>query len=419
MSGALLCGRYRLLEEIGRGGFGRVYLARDAKVKDRFFAIKALHSCLGDAADAQRLRDLLDKEQKLLSWLSHPSIVQRREVLVDGSLVYLVMEYIDGEDLRQIMARQPRGLSPALAMNFAEQICEILTYLHSQKPNPIIFRDLKPSNLMLTREGRIKLIDFGIARMTRHRTEDDAPNETVPEARLVGDRPSEKAQGSTNIHEAETEELEITDKTVAERFFESRPDCDTTIMGTPGYAAPEQYGGSGMQTDQRADIYSLGAILFNLLTQEEPANLSFPLPPLHRYVAVGTSGIEELVTKATAFNRDDRYRTARAMATAIQECRSKLGDKLLIEEVKSLIGKSKLPGDEVKIDLSLASERGLSRKKVQTQAVPKPKAAPPEVDNWISLDLGELMRSKLFLMLVPPILLIAVWMTLALIGRYF
>jgi serine/threonine protein kinase, bacterial len=361
MSSIALKGKYKLIDEIGRGGFGTVFLASDLKVPGQFWAVKALRNLLSDRQEAQRVRELFDKEQKILSWLDHPAIVRRHEVLVDGSTVYLVMECVDGQDLRQIMSKRQRGLSAALTMSFAEQICDILSYLHTQKPHPIIFRDLKPSNLMVTQQGRIKLVDFGIARLARMTgdpassakpaLEENAPLTTPPPANW---------KSSEDI----TEELDAESIQLAHRLF-GASDQDTTIYGTPGYAAPEQYGRSGLQTDCRADLYSLGAIMFHLLTLENPASFSLPLPALHRYLAGASERIEELILKATAVDREQRFRTTRAMMVAIQAAKPRVEARLLSDEVRAIVGKSHLARYQTATG---QSQTAVQAKDVQTES---------------------------------------------------
>lgn len=342
----VLKGKYKIIRELGKGGFGTVYLADDLKQPGKQWAIKALATSITRPQQGEQLRALFDKEQKMLSWLEHPAIVRREEVVVDGPFIYLVMEFIDGKDLSKVMANRPRGLSFAAALTFAKQICDILDHLHSQKPHPIIFRDLKPSNLMLTSEGQIKLIDFGIARLSRAKqpgtrifelpaATDSTQTESIS-LTATGELDSTTPVG--NINEMETEKLVAPEQTLHPAFY-SGANQDTTALGTPGYAAPEQYSGSGMQTDARADIYSLGAILFHLLTLENPAKMPRPLPLLHRYIAVGQTGIEELVVKATALDREQRYRTARAMSTAISDCLRRLPQDNLEQEIAALIGR--------------------------------------------------------------------------------
>ncbi|MCE7872743.1 serine/threonine protein kinase [bacterium CPR1] len=165
MAARVVGGRYQLGREIGRGGFGRVHLARDLRDARQLWAVKELTLDLSNPGQAEQVRSFFDQEQKILSWLSHPAIVRRQEAIAEGSTVYLVMEYVDGVTLEEILRRYPDPLPQGMVLSIGEQVAEILAYLHSQKPHPIIFRDLKPSNLMVTPTGKLKLIDFGIARL--------------------------------------------------------------------------------------------------------------------------------------------------------------------------------------------------------------------------------------------------------------
>lgn len=314
MIGSILASRYKILEELGKGGFGAVYLAESLGDGRQNWAIKALDTRLKDARGAQRLRELFDREQKILSWLSHPAIVRRQEVIVEGARVFLVMEYVEGDDLRGVIRRMPRGLSPVATVNIAQQVCEILAYLHSQKPNPIVYRDLKPSNLMVDRQGRVKRVDFGIARLSRM----VAPTQDEP--------PVDEFLSAKELQEAETVEL-------AESIAHTSQ--DTHCFGTPGYAAPEQYPGSGMQSDPRADIYALGVIIFHLITGENPAKHPVPLPSL-RSICVVDPFLDSLVQRATAPERDNRFPSARIMARALADIRARLPDSSLLSEMQSL-----------------------------------------------------------------------------------
>ena len=147
----------------------------------------------------------------MLWGLSHPNLPAFTNFFAENQSYFLVMEYINGQTLEDLLERQAAPFPERRVLRWAEQLCDVLEYLHSQHP-PIIFRDMKPGNIMLIHQGHIKLIDFGIARFFR-------PTTNGP---------------------------------------------DTQLLGTPGYAPPEQYGTA--QTDERSDIYSLGMTLFHLLT---------------------------------------------------------------------------------------------------------------------------------------------------------
>jgi serine/threonine protein kinase len=217
--------RYYILGEVGSGGFGSVYKARDTQSEDRLVAIKEVKllglppRALAEATNA------FQRELSLLSQLDHPNLPRVYESIQEPGHWYLVMDFIVGETLEEYQRKAHNGrllLSEVFAIGL--QLSTVLHYLHSQQP-PIIFRDLKPSNIMRTPSGQLFLIDFGIA-----------------------------------------------------RYFKPGQPKDTMALGSPGYAAPEQYGKA--QTTPRADIYSLGAVLHQLLTTSDPSETPFRFSPL-------------------------------------------------------------------------------------------------------------------------------------------
>ena len=210
----LLHGRYRMLGVVGQGGFARVYRAEDT-LEGRIVAIKAIHLKALSAQEMIDATDTYNREIHFGALLSHPALPKIYDSFTDQHTWYIVAEFIDGQTLEDYMQHSPAQRVPAdevIALGI--QVCEALTYLHSRQP-PVIFRDIKPDNVMRTAAGRIYLIDFGIARQLR------------PQSRR-----------------------------------------DTQALGSPGYAAPEQYGKA--QTTERSDIYSLGATLRALLTGKNP-----------------------------------------------------------------------------------------------------------------------------------------------------
>lgn len=221
----LLQGRYEVLSKVGIGGFGAVYKARDTHKHNRMVAIKAIELNTLSASQAIEATDTFNRELGLLSTLEHANLPCIYEHFIDATHWYLVMNFIDGEPLDMYLQQVNEGCLPLKEVtSIALQLCDVLHYLHQLKP-PIIFRDVKPANILLTPGGRIYLIDFGIARRFK-------PGQTR----------------------------------------------DTTPLGSPGFAAPEQYGKA--QTTPRSDIYSLGATLYFLLTGYELANTPFHLPPI-------------------------------------------------------------------------------------------------------------------------------------------
>jgi serine/threonine protein kinase len=191
---------------------GAVYQARDMKRQGTVCAVKEMSTSMVPPDEREQAIDNFKIEAKILWGLNHPNLPALMGFFSENQRYFLVMEYIDGMTLEQLLERNGGPFSERRVLGWARQLCDVLEYLHSQNP-PIIFRDMKPGNVMLTRSGHIKLVDFGIA-----------------------------------------------------RFFRPTGVQDTQHLGTPGFAPPEQYGTA--QTDVRSDIYSLAMTLFLLLTNE-------------------------------------------------------------------------------------------------------------------------------------------------------
>lgn len=223
--GVLLQNRYRVISQVGTGGFGVVYKAVDTQHTDRLVAIKAINLSGLRPQAVIEATDAFKREVQLLSHLSHSNLPCIYDHHTTPENCYLVMEFIKGETIEQCMSKAPEGRLPlSEVLDIGIQLCTVLDYLHSQLP-PVIFRDLKPSNIMRTPRGHIHLIDFGIA-----------------------------------------------------RHFKPGQAKDTAALGSPGYAAPEQYGRA--QTTPLSDIYSLGALLHHLLTTNDPTETPFHFIPL-------------------------------------------------------------------------------------------------------------------------------------------
>ncbi len=217
--------RYFIMSKVGAGGFGSVYKARDIQSGDRLVAIKEV--CLQGLPPQAMLEatSTFQREIDVLSELDHPNLPHIYEHFQTPDHWYLIMDFIEGETLEQYQSKTPNGrLLLSEVLDIGLQLCIVLNYLHSHHP-PIIFRDLKPANIMRTPTGQIYLIDFGIA-----------------------------------------------------RYFKPGQAKDTIALGSVGYAAPEQYG--KVQTTPRADIYSLGAVLHQLLTAKDPSEAPLRFLPL-------------------------------------------------------------------------------------------------------------------------------------------
>ena len=225
----LLQDRYHLLSRLGQGGFGSVFKAQDTLFQNRIVAIKEI-SLTG--LQQQEMLDAtasFNREVQVLSDLQHPGLPRLYDYFTDAEHWYLVMDFIEGETLERHLEQSIGGhfLHLIDVLRIGVQLCVVLDYMHTHHP-PIIFRDLKPSNVMLIPNGSVRLIDFGIA-----------------------------------------------------RYFKPGQFKDTMAFGSPGYAAPEQYGKA--QTTPRADIYSLGALLHQMLTGDDPTEVPFRFMPLHTY----------------------------------------------------------------------------------------------------------------------------------------
>ncbi|MBX5456337.1 MAG: serine/threonine protein kinase [Thermogemmatispora sp.] len=245
----LLHKRYIILRVIGQGGMGAVYQARDTK-RGEICAVKEMSlSSVPPSEQGKALENFL-AEATILSRLSHPNLPAFTDFFSEGERHFLVMEYIDGKTLEELLEENGGPFSERRVLGWARQLCDVLEYLHSQQP-PVIFRDLKPGNIMLRRDGRIKLIDFGIARLVRRSSSQD-----------------------------------------------------TQLLGTPGFAPPEQYGSA--QTDQRSDIYSLAVTLFQLLTGALPEK-GFGLPDARTLNPAVSSTVARALEKAASLDPNDRY----------------------------------------------------------------------------------------------------------------
>lgn len=255
VSGECLQQRYRILERIGGGGMGTVYLAEDERLEGRRCAVKEMSPAALALEDREWSIEAFRQEAQLLAQLRHPGLTTVTDFFPDSGNWYLVMDYVEGETLEARLARQPGKRFPVdEALRVTQQLLDVLIYLHSQ-PSQVIFRDLKPSNVMCTPDGQIKLIDFGIA-----------------------------------------------------RFFKPGKAQDTALLGTPGYAAPEQFGRMG-QTDTRTDIYGLGVFLHQMVTGFDPCAAASPFPVPDPRVTMPSTPLQvaQVIQRATQLRPELRY----------------------------------------------------------------------------------------------------------------
>lgn len=267
----LLQGRYRLLTQVGVGGFGVVFKALDTQSADRTVAVKQINLRGLTPQKMIEATDAFNREVQHLTPLKHPNLPGIYDHFTDPDHWYLVMEFIEGETLEHYLetCRLQRAYTASRTFlpleeffPLAFQLCEVLTYLHTRHP-PIIFRDIKPANIMRTGKGHLYLIDFGIA-----------------------------------------------------RHFKPGQARDTTPLGSPGYAAPEQYGKA--QTTPRADLFSLGALLHHLVTGEDPAEMLFQFAPLTDMVGADIQKLDTLIRRMVDVDSDKRPVSASEVKEELQ-----------------------------------------------------------------------------------------------------
>lgn len=257
--GSLVDGKYKILNKVGQGGMSVVYLAMNEKANKQW-AVKEVRK--DGVKDFEVVKQGLVAEIDILKKLNHPNLPSIVDVIDSDDAFIIIMDYIQGNSLNKALAEY--GAQPQEnVIEWAKQLCDVLGYLHSRTP-AIIYRDMKPSNVMLKPDGNVTLIDFGTAR-------------------------------------------EFKEKNLA----------DTTCLGTVGYAAPEQFGGMG-QTDARTDIYCLGATLYHLVTGMNPCEPPYEIKPIREINPSLSSGFERIILKCTQRDPNDRYQSAAELMYALE-----------------------------------------------------------------------------------------------------
>jgi serine/threonine-protein kinase len=261
-AGSLLADRYLVEFVLGRGGMGAVYFARDQANDNLPVALKEMRVQVVDPKAQRQAIEQFRQEAHFLAHLDHPNLVKVSDFFVEQGRYYLVMAYIKGKTLGEMLKARSEPFPVHHVLEWAVQLVDVLAYLHSQDP-PILFRDVKPQNIMLDSTGALHLIDFGIAR-------------------------------------------NLTPDSVTATFLQG--------IGSADYCPLEQYQGAG-GTDQRSDIYSLGATLFHLLTLQVPPRAAElvtenkPVPSPRRYNPHIPPSLEDLIVHMMALRKDDRYRS--------------------------------------------------------------------------------------------------------------
>src|SRR2546425_276249 len=295
-------GRYEIRSKIGEGGMGEVYLARDTKL-DRKVALKILPSEL--ATNQDRMKRFV-QEAKAASALNHPNIITIHEIDETDSVNFIATEFIDGETLRERVRHEQMSLNEVL--DFAAQIASALSAAHAAS---IVHRDIKPENIMLRRDGIVKVLDFGLAKLTQ------------PEA------------------------LTIDTQAATKPLIHTEPG---RVMGTVAYMSPEQV--RGLDLDARTDIWSLGVVLYEMLADQAPfvgetsshvgvSILEKEPAPITRYAPQSPAELQRIVRKALAKDRDDRYQAVRDLLIDLKNLRRELDLQSEIE--RSLMPSGAMP----------------------------------------------------------------------------
>jgi outer membrane protein assembly factor BamB/tRNA A-37 threonylcarbamoyl transferase component Bud32 len=262
--GITLQDRYLILGILGSGGMSSVYKGRDLHFPNvtKLVAVKEMVNMAADPTMYEMVVRNFEREADLLATLSHPAIPRIYDYFTQDNSSFLVMEFIEGKDLEAMLRDIDEFLSENQVINWAIELCDVLAYLHNHQPQPVIFRDMKPSNVMVDKHGHIYLIDFGIARVFQ---------------------PGQKG----------------------------------TMIGTEGYSPPEQYRG---EASPQGDIYALGATLHHLLTRRDPRAeppFSFSERPIREINPAVSPEVESVINGSLAYEPRDRYPSAEAMKQAL------------------------------------------------------------------------------------------------------
>ena len=259
--GSVIDRRFRVIDQIGEGGMSVVWLVTDTRLGKQW-AVKEIKK--NARTDTHKvIVESLRKEANLMKGLDHPALPRIVDIIEDGESLFVVMDFIQGEDLKTVIQDPKRTIREDDVIDWGIQLCDALQYLHDKG---VVYRDMKPGNVMLQNDGTVKIIDFGIAR----------------------------------------------------EYDPSKQD-DTMPLGTRGYASPEAFK-KGEQTDARSDIYSLGVTLFHLATGHGPMEFvdQPTLPPIRDIDPSLSEGLEAIIIRATQWDRSMRYQSCIEMSLDLQ-----------------------------------------------------------------------------------------------------
>ncbi|OQY21810.1 MAG: protein kinase [Chloroflexi bacterium] len=286
----LLQERYRILGMLTVGGMGALYKAQDLRFPKvtRLCVVKEMLNTATDPQVRAMMERNFEREANILATLNHPGVVRVYDYFSEGDRNYIVMEYIDGKNLEEVLAETEGFLPEVQVVQWAIQVCEVLNYLHNHEPQAIIFRDLKPSNIMLESRGDIRVLDFGIAKV-----------------------------------------------------FQSGQ--QGTMIGTEGYTPPEQYRGVA---EPRVDIYALGATMHHLLSKQDPQlepPFSFHERPIHERNPLASRELVDIIDRALDYEINNRYGSAAEMQRALMSLGSSRGMGTAVFGATAFVSSDVLP----------------------------------------------------------------------------
>jgi eukaryotic-like serine/threonine-protein kinase len=330
--------RYQIISPIGSGGMGEIYLAQDTRL-NRKVAIKLLPERY--TRDPERLRRF-EQEAQAASALNHPNIITIFEIGEAGGRHFIATEYIEGQTLRRKMHAAPLMIGETL--DIAQQVVSALTAAHAAG---IIHRDIKPENIMIRPDGYVKVLDFGLAKLTEKPSAAKSPGHHQLSPPAQAEPPDESEIPTTADLILDDEEQPAT-----EDPFATNPQRGTNetvpgvVMGTAQYMSPEQ--ASGLRVDARADIFSFGIVLYEMIARRAPFTgvrsrdiidsiLNSDPPPLLNYQPDVPEVLEWVVAKALVKDREERYQTAKEMLNDLRRLRSRLGVEQELEKSRSPI----------------------------------------------------------------------------------
>ncbi|MDF2534650.1 MAG: stkP 2 [Bacillales bacterium] len=276
--------KYLVKQKIGQGGMSTVFLVQDNRLQ-KDWALKTIEKSA--MKNGEVYTQSLLSEVELLKKIDHPAIPRIIDIFEDENQISIVLDFVKGQSLDRIL-EVSGPLSQNLSIQIGLQVCDALIYLHGLHV-PVIYRDIKPANLVIEHGCKVRLIDFGIAR--------ELKNGTVE---------------------------------------------DTNCLGTRGYAAPEQYGGSG-QSDKRTDIYCLGVTMYHLLTGHNPTNPPYEISSIRKKNPQLSRGLEKIIKKATKSNPEERYQNCSEFKKALENYKKEDGvrqrkqQKLIVKFIATFI----------------------------------------------------------------------------------